>query len=140
MGRLHIANLGDGVGNRTEELLARVNFDWPSKVLLPYSLLSLVWLLTLLPSLLARHPLTQRPRTRFVTTSESAVRDDTTVAGLQGWPDWGTCWETLVGGNHFRAWKQDGPFGRTGAWFLAYVHPSLPSIVANGPLVILPAP
>jgi hypothetical protein len=43
MGRLHIANLGDGAGNRTEELLARLNFDWPSKVLLflPF-LLSLI--------------------------------------------------------------------------------------------------
>ena len=43
MGRLHIANLGDGAGNRTEELLARINFDWPSKVqLLLLFLLSLV--------------------------------------------------------------------------------------------------
>ncbi|KAG8838824.1 hypothetical protein FRC18_002498 [Serendipita sp. 400] len=38
---------------------------------------------------------------------------------LYGWPDYGTCWESLVGGNHFRAWKQDGAGARTGAWFLA---------------------
>lgn len=56
-------------GNKTEQLLARQNFDWP----------------------------------------------------LYGWPDYGTCWESLVGGNHFRAWKQDGAGARTGAWFLAYV-------------------
>ena len=30
-----------------------------------------------------------------------------------------------MGGNHFRAWKQDGPLDRTGAWFLAYVPTSL---------------
>jgi hypothetical protein len=32
-------------------------------------------------------------------------------------PIYGTCWETLTGGNHFRAWKQAG----TEAWFLACV-------------------
>jgi len=98
LGQLHIANLGDSTtyhsasdhisnsapetgesyldprphdgGNKTEELLARQNFDWP----------------------------------------------------LYGWPDCGTCWESLVGGNHFRAWKQDGAGAPTGAWFLAYVY------------------
>jgi hypothetical protein len=44
---------------------------------------------------------------------------------LYGWPDYGTCWESLVGGNHFRAWKQDGAGARTGAWFLAYVYSSI---------------
>ncbi|KAN0087481.1 hypothetical protein V8E55_006102 [Tylopilus felleus] len=33
-------------------------------------------------------------------------------------PIWGTCWETLIGGNHFRAWKQNGSEVNTGAWFL----------------------
>ncbi|KAF8999016.1 hypothetical protein BDZ89DRAFT_1096308 [Hymenopellis radicata] len=33
-------------------------------------------------------------------------------------PVWGTCWESLAGGNHFRAWKQDGSDANTGAWFL----------------------
>jgi hypothetical protein len=93
LGQLHIANLGDSMtydsapnsvpetepypdpyphegGNKTEQLLARQNFDWP----------------------------------------------------LYGWPDYGTCWESLVGGNHFRAWKQDGAGARTGAWFLACVY------------------
>ncbi|WFD32962.1 hypothetical protein MSPP1_004016 [Malassezia sp. CBS 17886] len=31
----------------------------------------------------------------------------------------GTCWESLVGGNHFRAWRQNGSLADTGAWFLA---------------------
>jgi len=34
-------------------------------------------------------------------------------------PVWGTCWESLYGGNHFRAWKQNGTEANTGAWFLA---------------------
>jgi hypothetical protein len=33
-------------------------------------------------------------------------------------PIWGTCWESLAGGHHFRAWKQDGAEGNSGAWFL----------------------
>lgn len=31
----------------------------------------------------------------------------------------GACWETFRGGNHFRAWKQNGTHADTGAWFLA---------------------
>lgn len=31
----------------------------------------------------------------------------------------GACWETFRGGNHFRAWKQNGTEANTGAWFLA---------------------
>ncbi|KAG1748596.1 hypothetical protein EDB19DRAFT_1682560 [Suillus lakei] len=34
-------------------------------------------------------------------------------------PMWGTCWESIAGGNHFRAWKQNGSAIDTGAWFLA---------------------
>ncbi|KAG6812309.1 hypothetical protein H0H92_003482 [Tricholoma furcatifolium] len=34
-------------------------------------------------------------------------------------PIWGTCWESLAGGNHFRAWKQNGTAANSGAWFLA---------------------
>ncbi|GLB38657.1 hypothetical protein LshimejAT787_0505220 [Lyophyllum shimeji] len=33
-------------------------------------------------------------------------------------PVWGTCWESLAGGNHFRAWKQSGSKANSGAWFL----------------------
>lgn len=31
----------------------------------------------------------------------------------------GACWESWDGGNHFRAWKQNGTDANTGAWFLA---------------------
>ncbi|PWN28634.1 hypothetical protein BDZ90DRAFT_205412, partial [Jaminaea rosea] len=31
----------------------------------------------------------------------------------------GACWESWSGGNHFRAWKQNGSEADTGAWFLA---------------------
>lgn len=33
-------------------------------------------------------------------------------------PRWGTCWESLIGGNHFRAWQQNGTEANSGAWFL----------------------
>jgi hypothetical protein len=36
-----------------------------------------------------------------------------------GNPDVGTCWESLVGGNHLRMWRQNGPKANTGALFLA---------------------
>ncbi|KAF9028856.1 hypothetical protein BDP27DRAFT_1349938 [Rhodocollybia butyracea] len=35
-----------------------------------------------------------------------------------GGPVLGTCWESLAGGNHFRAWKQNGTSAPSGAWFL----------------------
>lgn len=34
-------------------------------------------------------------------------------------PIFGTCWESLAGGHHFRAWHQNGTLANTGAWFLA---------------------
>jgi hypothetical protein len=33
-------------------------------------------------------------------------------------PIWGTCWESVIGGHHFRAWKQNGTQANSGAWFL----------------------
>jgi hypothetical protein len=36
-----------------------------------------------------------------------------------GNPDIGSCWESLVGGNHFRMFRQNGPNANTGALFLA---------------------
>ncbi|KAF9013166.1 hypothetical protein BDQ17DRAFT_1386784 [Cyathus striatus] len=33
-------------------------------------------------------------------------------------PVWGTCWESLAGGHHFRAWKQNGTLAPSGAWFI----------------------
>ncbi|CAD6576879.1 MAG: hypothetical protein CYPHOPRED_006111 [Cyphobasidiales sp. Tagirdzhanova-0007] len=34
-------------------------------------------------------------------------------------PIFGTCVQSAVGGNHFRAWKQNGTLADSGAWFLA---------------------
>ncbi|KAF7298723.1 hypothetical protein MIND_00819800 [Mycena indigotica] len=61
IGNLHLANLGDGNGRKSEELLFRQHYRMPR---------------------------------------------------------WGTCWESLAGGQHFRAWKQNGTDGNTGAWFI----------------------
>lgn len=36
----------------------------------------------------------------------------------QNFPVMGTCWESLAGGHHFRAWKQNGTLANSGAWFL----------------------
>ncbi|KAK7022105.1 hypothetical protein R3P38DRAFT_2959395 [Favolaschia claudopus] len=33
-------------------------------------------------------------------------------------PGWGSCWESIAGGHHFRAWRQNGTEGNSGAWFL----------------------
>ena len=33
----------------------------------------------------------------------------------------GTCWESVKGGHHFRAWKQNGTIADSGAWFLGCV-------------------
>ncbi|TEB23003.1 hypothetical protein FA13DRAFT_1740493 [Coprinellus micaceus] len=33
-------------------------------------------------------------------------------------PVWGTCWESLAGGHHFRAWRQNGTHANSGAWFI----------------------
>ena len=42
-------------------------------------------------------------------------KDEQFLARQHYFPIWGTCWESLAGGNHFRAWQQQD----TGAWFLA---------------------
>ncbi|KAF9644068.1 hypothetical protein BDM02DRAFT_3103475 [Thelephora ganbajun] len=36
----------------------------------------------------------------------------------QYFPVVGTCWESLAGGHHFRAWKQNGSLANSGAWFI----------------------
>jgi hypothetical protein len=35
-------------------------------------------------------------------------------------PVWGTCWESIAGGHHFRAWRQNGTHADSGAWFIGY--------------------
>ncbi|KEP54023.1 putative transmembrane protein [Rhizoctonia solani 123E] len=42
-------------------------------------------------------------------------KDEQFLARQHYFPIWGTCWESLAGGNHFRAWQQKD----TKAWFLA---------------------
>ncbi|EJD44692.1 hypothetical protein AURDEDRAFT_65052 [Auricularia subglabra TFB-10046 SS5] len=64
IGQIQLADLGDGLGLRGEQLLVRQTFR--------------------------RHI-----------------------------PFWGTtCWESFAGGNHFRAYKQNGTLANTSAWFL----------------------
>ncbi|TDL23167.1 hypothetical protein BD410DRAFT_787473 [Rickenella mellea] len=46
-------------------------------------------------------------------------REEQFLARQHYFPVWGTCWESVRGGNHFRAWKQNGTLANTGAWFLA---------------------
>ncbi|KLO14789.1 hypothetical protein SCHPADRAFT_902930 [Schizopora paradoxa] len=45
--------------------------------------------------------------------------DELFLARQYYFPVWGTCWESVAGGNHFRAWKQNGTLANSGAWFLA---------------------
>ncbi|PSR94568.1 hypothetical protein PHLCEN_2v4436 [Hermanssonia centrifuga] len=33
-------------------------------------------------------------------------------------PVFGTCWESIRGGQHFRAWRQNGTLANSGAWFI----------------------
>ncbi|EIN12864.1 hypothetical protein PUNSTDRAFT_61150 [Punctularia strigosozonata HHB-11173 SS5] len=45
-------------------------------------------------------------------------KDEQYLARQNYFPQWGTCWESAIGGNHFRAWKQNGTEANSGAWFL----------------------
>ncbi|KAF8722482.1 hypothetical protein AX14_009754 [Amanita brunnescens Koide BX004] len=40
------------------------------------------------------------------------------IARQHYFPIWGTCWQSLAGGHHFRAWKQNGTLANSGAWFI----------------------
>ena len=42
-------------------------------------------------------------------------------------PIWGTCWESVAGGHHFRAWRQNGTHADSGAWFIGCVYHPLSS-------------
>ncbi|KAF9510980.1 hypothetical protein BS47DRAFT_1319355 [Hydnum rufescens UP504] len=46
-------------------------------------------------------------------------RDQQIILRQHYFPIFGTCWESLAGGHHFRAWRQNGTEANTGAWFLA---------------------
>jgi len=45
--------------------------------------------------------------------------DEQFLARQTYFPILGTCWQSLVGGHHFRAWHQNGSDANTRAWFLA---------------------
>jgi len=46
-------------------------------------------------------------------------RNQQAVLRERYFPIFGTCWESLAGGNHFRAWRQNGTEANSGAWFIA---------------------
>lgn len=46
------------------------------------------------------------------------VKSQQVIARQYYFPIWGTCWESLAGGQHFRAWKQNGTLANSGAWFI----------------------
>jgi len=43
---------------------------------------------------------------------------ETFLARQSYFPIWGSCWESVAGGQHFRAWKQNGSLANSGAWFI----------------------
>ena len=45
----------------------------------------------------------------------------------------GTCWESIRGGHHFRAWRQNGTEANSGAWFLGYVQFKAPTFFYGHP-------
>jgi len=59
------------------------------------------------------------PQTANLGDGHGAVNQTFELRDDYGNPDVGTCWESLVGGNHLRLWRQNGPKANTGALFLA---------------------
>ncbi|KIY46722.1 hypothetical protein FISHEDRAFT_75334 [Fistulina hepatica ATCC 64428] len=45
-------------------------------------------------------------------------KEEQILARQYYFPVWGTCWESLAGGQHFRAWRQNGSQANSGAWFI----------------------
>ncbi|QRV92409.1 hypothetical protein RhiJN_20427 [Ceratobasidium sp. AG-Ba] len=90
IGDIHSADLGDGEGRKDEQFLGTspVHSIFPANRALKLRVLPLISIDWRLPRATARQ---------------------------HYFPIWGTCWESLAGGNHFRAWQQRD----TGAWFLA---------------------
>ncbi len=62
------------------------------------------------------------PQTANLGDGNGAVNQTFELRNDYGNPEIGTCWESLVGGNHLRWWRQNGPNARTNALFLAYVN------------------
>jgi len=49
----------------------------------------------------------------------AGIQDQLFMFRQHYFPIFGTCWESLAGGQHFRVWKQNGSEANTGAWFIA---------------------
>ena len=62
------------------------------------------------------------PQTANLGDGNGAVNQTIELRNDYGNPDIGACWESLVGGNHLRMWRQNGPNAHTNALFLAYVN------------------
>ncbi|BGP16408.1 hypothetical protein JCM10213_004036 [Rhodosporidiobolus nylandii] len=50
---------------------------------------------------------------------QGEINQTTLLRYNYGDPAWGTGWETINGGSHFRVWRQNGTQANSGAWFLA---------------------
>jgi len=59
------------------------------------------------------------PQTANLGDGHGSVNQTLELRQDYGNPDVGTCWESLVGGNHLRLFRQNGPAANTGALFLA---------------------
>jgi hypothetical protein len=59
------------------------------------------------------------PQTANLGDGNGSVNQTLELRDDYGNPDIGTCWESLVGGNHLRLWRQNGPKAHTNALFLA---------------------
>jgi hypothetical protein len=59
------------------------------------------------------------PQTANLGDGNGDVPQSAVLREAYGVPSIGACWESLVGGNHFRVFRQNGPKGNSGALFLA---------------------
>jgi hypothetical protein len=59
------------------------------------------------------------PQTADLGDGNGQVPQAAVLREAYGVPSLGTCWESLVGGNHFRVFQQNGPKANSGAMFLA---------------------
>jgi hypothetical protein len=59
------------------------------------------------------------PQTANLGDGNGEVPQSAVLREAYGVPSLGTCWESLIGGNHFRVFRQDGPQANSGALFLA---------------------
>jgi len=59
------------------------------------------------------------PQTANLGDGNGNVPQEIILRQAYGVPSFGTCWESLVGGNHFRVFRQNGSKANSGALFLA---------------------